>query len=83
MVAVVDNLATGTPEPLYQLQIDANSRKQPGAAATVVLSPFTAPVHFVLAGRDLDKNVTDTGATVAQEIVKRVNGAYGPALGCN
>jgi len=71
---VTDNLSAGAPQPIYQIDTSASSGKAPGAAATIVLSPLSVPVHFVLTRGDLDKNVKKTAAQIAGEVAQRVAG---------
>jgi hypothetical protein len=74
VVTGIDNLSQGPPKPLYQIDTDANSGKTPGAAPTIVLGPYGAAARFVMAGKDLDKNVKQTASKIADEIVRRVEG---------
>ena len=69
----VDALSQGTPAPFYQVDTGAESRKLPGAAVT--LNPYVAAVRFVMAGKDLDRNVKDTAAKIAESVAARVNAA--------
>jgi hypothetical protein len=70
---ITDNLANGVPQPFYQIDTSASSGKAPGAAATMVFSPLSVPVHFVLTRGDLQKNVNKTAAQIAAEVTRRVN----------
>jgi Domain of unknown function (DUF4410) len=72
---ITDSLSNGAPRPFYQIDTSASSGKAPGAAATIVLSPLSVPVHFVLTRGDLDKNVKKTAAKIADEVSRRVEGA--------
>ncbi|HEV2437246.1 MAG TPA: DUF4410 domain-containing protein [Verrucomicrobiae bacterium] len=71
---ITDHLSNGAPQPFYQIDTSASSGKAPGAAATIVLSPLSVPVHFVLTRGDLDKNVKQTAAKIADEVAQRVEG---------
>lgn len=70
VVVAVDDLAHGSPEPFYQLDTSTESRKLPGAAIT--MNPYVAAAKFVLSGRDMNKNVTQTAAKIAAEIARRL-----------
>lgn len=72
VVAVIDNLSQGPPQPLYEVATEADSGKPPGAAPMLVLSPYGAAVRFVMAGGDLKKNVKQTAAQIAAQVAKRV-----------
>ncbi len=62
-----------TPPPLYALQTDAGSGKQPGAVIT--LNPFAAAAKFVLSGQDLTHDAKHSASKIADDIVARVNAA--------
>lgn len=72
VVVGIDNLSQGAPQPLYELETDARSGKTPGAAPTLVLGPYGAAARFVMAGKDLEKNVKQTAAQIAAQVTKRV-----------
>jgi hypothetical protein len=72
VVANVQDLSKGPAKPVYEIATDAASGDKPGAAPTLVLSPYGAAARFVMAGRDLDKNVKQTAAQIAQRMAKRV-----------
>lgn len=71
VVTRIDNLSLGKPEPLYQLAADASSGSKPGAAPTLVLGPYGAAARFVMAGKDLDKNVKQTAEQIAERLRQR------------
>jgi hypothetical protein len=75
LITSINNLAKGPPEPLYEIATDASSSKAPGAAPTIVLGPYGAAARFVMAGKDLDKNVKQTASQITAEIAKRVAAA--------
>jgi len=79
VAATTDDLAKGAPAPLYQLETDAHSGSLPGAAIT--LNPVVAGLRFVMAGQDLDKNVRETAAKIADEVEKRVESAAAAGQG--
>jgi hypothetical protein len=72
VVANVQDLSHGPPKPLYEVATDATSADTPGAAPTLVLGPYGAAARFVVAGRDLDTNVKQTAAQIAERMAKRV-----------
>ncbi len=71
VVANVQDLSKGPPKPLYEIATDATSGDKPGAAPTLVLGPYGAAARFVMAGKDLDKNVKQTAAQIAERMAKR------------
>jgi len=75
LISVIDDLAQGAPRPIYQVATDASSGSAPGSAPTLVLGPYGAAVRFVMAGSDLDKNVKQTAAKLAEQISKQVQKA--------
>jgi len=72
VVTTIDNLSQGPPKPLYEVTTDANSGQMPGAAPTLVFSPYGAAIRFVMAGNDLDKNVKQTAAKIAEQMTVRI-----------
>jgi hypothetical protein len=72
VVASIHNLSQGPPEPFYELATEASSGAKPGAAPTLVLGPYGAAARFALAGHDLDKNVKQTAAQIAERIAQQV-----------
>ncbi|HEY5913557.1 MAG TPA: DUF4410 domain-containing protein [Verrucomicrobiae bacterium] len=72
VVANVQDLSKGPPKPVYEIATDATSGDTPGAAPTLVLGPYGAAARFVMAGKDLDKNVKQTAARIAERMAKRV-----------
>jgi hypothetical protein len=53
------------------LKTTADSGKAPGAGPLIVLGPAGVAARFVIAGNDLDRNVKQTAAKIAAEIVQR------------
>ena len=76
VVVAVDNLADGTPRPLYELDTRATSGTAPGAV--IVMNPYVAAARFVLAGRDLEQNVKQTARKIAAEVATRASAAGAP-----
>ncbi len=72
VVANVQDLSQGPPKPLYEVSTDAASGNAPGGAPTLVLGPYGAAARFVMAGKDLDKNVKQTAAQIAARMARRV-----------
>jgi hypothetical protein len=70
LVVSVDDLAEGSPKPLYKLDTGAESSKLPGAVIT--LNPYVAAAKFVLSGHDLDRNVSKTASKIANYITERI-----------
>jgi hypothetical protein len=68
----IDDLSQGPPGPMYQVTTDANSGKAVGGGATLAFGPYGAAVHFVKAGKDVEKNVKETASQIADLIVRRV-----------
>ena len=75
MITDVADLSRGPPKPLYQVDTQASSGKAPGAAPTIVLGPYGAAERFVMAKKDLEKNVKQTASQIADYVAKRVQGA--------
>ena len=75
VITAVDDLSQGPPRPLYEVDTDATSGKTPGAAPTIVLGPYGVAARFVMAEKDLDKNVKQTASQIADYIAKRVQEA--------
>jgi hypothetical protein len=71
VVVDINDLVQGTPKPFYELNTSADSGKAPGAAPTIVLGPAGAAARFVIAGKDLDRNVKQTASKIADEVVQR------------
>jgi hypothetical protein len=72
LVNVVD-LQKGKPESFYKLETQAGSRKMPGAAPVAIVkkNPYVAAAKFVMARRDLPKNIRQTAQTIADQIIRR------------
>jgi Domain of unknown function (DUF4410) len=73
VVTSIDQLGAAAPQPLYSVDTSAQSRKLPGAAVT--LNPYAAAARFVMAGHDLDRNVKDTAAKIADHVKARIAAA--------
>jgi len=71
VVTVIQDLSQGPPKPLYEIATDASSGNKPGAAPTLVMSPWGAAARFAMAGKDLDRNVKQTAAEIASRIAAR------------
>jgi hypothetical protein len=67
----INDLGQGAPRPFYELNTKADSGRAPGAAPTIVLGPAGAAARFVIAGKDLDRNVKQTASKIAGEVVQR------------
>ena len=67
----VNDLTQGTPKRFYELNTTADSGKAPGAGPTIVLGPAGVAARYVIAGKDLDRNVKQTASKIAAEVVQR------------
>jgi hypothetical protein len=72
VVATLHDLAHGAPKPLYEIVTEAGSGSKPGAAPTLVLGPYGAAARFVMAGKDLDKNVKQTAARITEQLSQQI-----------
>ena len=75
VVAVIDDLAQGSPKSFYELATEARSGQTPGAGPTLAFGPYGAAARFVMAGQDLDQNVRQTASQIATRVAQHV----GPA----
>ena len=64
--AAVDDLAKGAVKPFYQVETGVESGKMPGGI--IMRNPYVMAAKFVLAGRDLDRNVKKTAGGIADQI---------------
>lgn len=71
VVVDVNDLTQGAPKKFYELNTQADSGKAPGAGPTIVLGPVGVAARFVIAGKDLDRNVKQTASKIAAEVVQR------------
>lgn len=69
-LVAVDDLTRGAPKPMYEADTKADSGILPGAAIT--LNPYVAAARFVLSGSDLDRNVKQTAAQIAEQVARRL-----------
>lgn len=67
----INDLEKGTPKRFYEVSTTADSGKTPGAAPTIVLGPAGAVARFVIAGKDLTRNVKQTASRIAEEVAQR------------
>ena len=72
VVARVDDLSQGAPRPLYEIDTKATSGSQMGAAPTLALGPYGAAARFVMAGKDLERNVQDTAKEIAGQLARKL-----------
>ncbi len=72
VIVDINDLTQGTPKPFYELNTDADSGKAPGAGPTIVLGPVGLAARFVIAGKDLNRNVKQTASKIAGEVVQRI-----------
>lgn len=71
----VADLSQGAPRDFYELMATATSGKLPGAGPMIVLCPAGAAARFVIAGKDLNRNVKQTAAQIAKEVGERAGEA--------
>jgi hypothetical protein len=71
LVAAVQDLSHGPPQPVEEVATDASSGSAPGGAATIAFGPWGAAAKFVLARQDLERNVKQTASQIAERIAKR------------
>lgn len=64
--AAVDDLAKGALQPFYRIETGVESGKMPGGI--IMRNPYVMAAKFVLAGRDLDRNVKQTAGDIAGQI---------------
>ena len=72
VVTRIDDLSQGVPKPLYEIAAGAASGSKPGAAPTLVLGPYGAAARYVMAGQDLEKNVKQTAAKIAEQMASHI-----------
>jgi hypothetical protein len=70
MLAAIDQLGTGAPQPLYTTDGTAQSGKFPDGMVTP--NPNIALGRFMLARRDLDRNVTEAAEDIADQLKMRM-----------
>jgi hypothetical protein len=75
VLVAVDDLTRGAAQPMYEVDTQANSGKIPGAVIT--LNPYVAAARFVLSGKDLDRNVKQTAARIADQVERRIKQSEG------
>ncbi len=71
VVVDIADFAHGAPKDFYELSTTARSGKLPGAGPMIVLCPAGAAARFVIAGKDLNKNVKQTATQIATEVATR------------
>lgn len=70
----INDLAQGAPRRFYELNTTADSGKAPGAGPLIALNPAAGAARFVIAGKDLNRNVKQTASKIASEVVERCEG---------
>lgn len=70
VIAAIDQLGAGAPQPLYTIDSTAQSGKFPGAAVTP--NQNIALGRFVLTRRELDRNVTEAAEEIADQMKMRM-----------
>jgi hypothetical protein len=71
VIVDLNDLTQGAPQAFYSLNTTADSGKAPGAGPMIVLGAAGAAARFVLAGKDLNRNVKQTAARIAVEVIQR------------
>lgn len=71
VIVDVNDLSLGAPMRFYELHTKADSGKAPGAGPTIVLGPAGLAARFVIAGKDLERNVRQTASKIAEEVAQR------------
>ena len=68
----IADLAQGAPtNQLKAVKATATSSKTPGSAPMIERHPAAVAARFVMAGSDLNKNVKQTAAKIAEAVVER------------
>ena len=67
----IADLSHGASKDFYELNTSANSGRLPVAGPMIVLCFAVAVARVDIAGKDLDKNVKQTAAKIAAEVVTR------------
>ena len=68
----IAHLAQGAPtNQLNEVKATASSGKTPGSAPMIERHPAAVAARFVIAGNDLNHNVKQTAAKIAEEVVER------------
>jgi Domain of unknown function (DUF4410) len=75
VVVDVNDLTQGPLRRYYELNTTADSGKAPGAGPTIVLGPAGVAARFVIASKDLNRNVKQTASKIAGEVVQRTKRA--------
>ena len=75
VVVDISELDQAAPKPFYELNTIADSGKSPGAGPMIALNPAGAAARFVIAGKDLDRNVSQTASKIANEVALRTKQA--------
>lgn len=71
VLADISDLSQGKPKRFYKLDAAADSGRAPGAGPLIVLGPAGVAARFVIASEDLDRNVQETAAKIAAEVLER------------
>jgi hypothetical protein len=75
----IADLAPGAPtNQLNVVKAAAGSGKTPGSAPMIERHPAAVAARFAMAGNDLNKNVRQTAAKIAQEVVERAGRQHQP-----
>lgn len=75
VAACLEDLDRAGPAPMAGWDVAADSGKAPGAGPMMVLGPGALAVRWVMAGKDLEKNVCRSASKIAAEVLRRVDGS--------
>ncbi len=71
VIVDISDLAQSVPKRFYELSTTADSGTAPGAGPMIMLGPAGLAARFIIAGNDLDRNVKQTAAKIAEEVIQR------------
>lgn len=67
----IADLSQGSPKDFYELKTTAHSSKLPGAGPMIAVNPAGLAVRFVIAGKDLDRNIKQTASKISAQVFER------------
>ncbi len=71
VIADIADLSRGAPKDFYKVTTAANSGRLPGTAPMIAVHPAAVAVRFVIAAKDLDRDVKQTAKKIAGEVVRQ------------
>ena len=75
VAASLEDLDRKAPAEVTDWDVAARSGKVPGAGPLVALGPGALAVRWVMAGKDLEKNVRESASRIAAEVLRRIDGS--------